>query len=107
VTAARAIDWLRSEGVTVELAGTDLRLSSKADLSPAVLDRVRELKPQIVAELSRPLFDAERLQAEADMKNARAARDGYTDRFCKCGHMAEAEWIIDGRPILRCDECRR
>jgi hypothetical protein len=107
MTAARALDWLHSQGVTVELAGADLRLSSDAELPPAVVARVRELKPQIVAELSRPLFDVERLQAEADRRNGQAVREGRTDRFCRCGHLAEAEWIIDGRPAWRCDECRR
>ncbi|RTL84722.1 MAG: hypothetical protein EKK29_13835 [Hyphomicrobiales bacterium] len=107
MSAARALDWLHSHGVTVELDGGSLRLTGDTDLSPAIVARIRELKPLIVAELSRPLFDPDRLQAEADRKNAQAIREGRTDRFCRCGHLAEAERIIDNRPTWRCDECRR
>lgn len=53
-----------------------------------------------------PIYDPARLQREADSRNAAAARDGITDRFCRCGHLAEFAWLgDDGRDVWICGEC--
>lgn len=53
-----------------------------------------------------PIYDPARLQREADRRNAAAARDGITDRFCRCGHLAEFAWLDDdGRDVWICGKC--
>lgn len=53
-----------------------------------------------------PTYDPERLQREADRRNAEAARNRSTDRYCRCGHLATFAWPgDDGRPVWICDEC--
>ncbi len=45
-------------------------------------------------------------EREADRRNAAAARDGITDRFCCCGHLATFAWPgNDGRDVWICNEC--
>lgn len=51
-------------------------------------------------------YDPTRLQREADRRNAAAARDGITDRFCCCGHLATFAWPgNDGCDVWICNEC--
>lgn len=51
-------------------------------------------------------YDPARLQHEADRRNAAAARNYLTDRFCRCGHLAPFAWLgDDGREVWRCVEC--
>lgn len=46
------------------------------------------------------------LQAEADRRNAKARRENNTDRYCRCGRLAECAWPIDGRrEAWRCFTC--
>jgi hypothetical protein len=53
-----------------------------------------------------PIYDPAHLQREADRRNATAARQGITDRFCRCGHRAQFAWPGDnGRDLWICDEC--
>ncbi len=48
----------------------------------------------------------EALQAEADKRNAKAKRELNTDRYCRCGSLAECAWPIDGRgEVWRCFIC--
>jgi hypothetical protein len=52
------------------------------------------------------LYDPEALQAGTDRRNAAAAREGITDRFCRCGHLATFAWPgDDGRDVWMCGEC--
>ncbi len=44
-------------------------------------------------------------QREADRRNAEAARNHSTDRYCACGALARCQWLTDGRPTWTCDEC--
>lgn len=53
-----------------------------------------------------PIFDPARLQREADRRNAATLRARLTDRFCRCGHLAEFAWLgDDGRDVWICGEC--
>jgi hypothetical protein len=53
-----------------------------------------------------PIYDPAHLQREADRRNATAARQGKTDRFCRCGHLATFAWPGDyGRDVWMCGEC--
>lgn len=46
------------------------------------------------------------LQAEADKRNTKAQRDRLTDKYCRCGRLAECAWPLGkGRKIGRCLEC--
>lgn len=52
------------------------------------------------------LYDPARLQREADRRNSSAAREGLTDRYCRCGHLATFAWPgNDGRDVWICAEC--
>ncbi len=63
-----------------------------------------EVRPLGVA--SATLYDPARLQREADRRNAAAARNYLTDRFCRCGRLAPFAWLgDDGREVWRCVEC--
>jgi hypothetical protein len=53
-----------------------------------------------------PIYDPVHLQREAYRRNAKAAREGITDRFCGCGHLATFAWPgDDGRDVWMCGEC--
>lgn len=53
-----------------------------------------------------PTYNPDRLQAQADRRNAAAVRDRITDRWCACGHLATFAWPDDhGRDTWRCVEC--
>ena len=54
MSAAQALTYLREHGVEVELDGADLLLDGAEALSEKTIARLRELKGEIVAELSRP-----------------------------------------------------
>lgn len=46
------------------------------------------------------------LQAEADMRNAKAKRERRTDRYCRCGRLSECAWPLDGQhDVWRCFAC--
>jgi len=46
------------------------------------------------------------LQREADRRNIKAQREHLTDRYCRCGRLAEYAWSLEGRrEIWRCVDC--
>ena len=46
------------------------------------------------------------LQAEADKRNMKAQSDHLTDRYCRCGRLAEYAWPLEGRrEMWRCVDC--
>lgn len=46
------------------------------------------------------------LQAEADRHNLKAKRQPSTDRYCRCGRLAELAWPLEGRhEMWRCFRC--
>ena len=46
------------------------------------------------------------LQAEADKRNINAQHERLTDRYCRCGRLAEYAWPMDGRrEMWRCVDC--
>lgn len=55
----------------------------------------------------RALYDPVGLQRAADERNADAARNHSTDRFCRCGRLATFAWRHDGCDVWRCLECDR
>jgi hypothetical protein len=51
-------------------------------------------------------YDPAALQREADKRNLNALREGITDRWCRCGVLAELAWPIDGRrEVWMCPGC--
>jgi hypothetical protein len=57
-----------------------------------------------VIDITAHLAKAQRI---ADGKNREAARRGETDRFCRCGDLAEHAWRTGGHEIWACDRCKR
>ena len=46
------------------------------------------------------------LQTEADKRNINAQHNRLTDRYCRCGRLAEYAWPLDRRrEIWRCNWC--
>lgn len=46
------------------------------------------------------------LQREADRRNIKAQREHLTDRYCRCGRLAEYAWSLEGRRAMwRCVDC--
>jgi len=96
-------------------AGLELRVSPAGKLAcrgPA--DQVERFKPALVENrdaliaelLDFVAFDPERLQREADRRNADAASAHQTDRFCSCRKLATNTWPdARRRPVWRCDDC--
>jgi hypothetical protein len=53
-----------------------------------------------------PIFEPVALQREADRRNMEALRQAITDRWCRCGALAELAWPLDGkREVWRCPSC--
>ena len=51
-------------------------------------------------------FNFGSLQREADRVNEIARKEGRTDRFCRCGRLAECAWPLEGpRQMWRCVDC--
>lgn len=48
-----------------------------------------------------------RAQRIADQNNIEAARQGHTDRWCRCGDYASRAWPIKGREIWLCPKCEK
>jgi hypothetical protein len=96
-------DFLEAENSTLRLATP----ATPATFSPgvAIVATVASRNPQISNALA-PAFDRERLQREADRRNAEAVRKGSTDRWCACGSRATFAWP-DGRrrDVWRCLDC--
>ena len=70
---------------------------------PSAVEIRREVASLSLAPLT---LNTARLQAEADRRNERAARERLTDRWCACGQLASYAWP-DGRrrEIWRCLDC--
>lgn len=46
------------------------------------------------------------LQREADRRNMKAQREHRSDRYCRCGRLAECAWPLEGRrEMWRCFDC--
>jgi hypothetical protein len=74
-------------------------------LKPALAECRDELIESLRSE-GAAAYDPARLQREADRRNRKAASDGVTDRFCRCGHLATFAWPGDnGRDVWVCHEC--
>ncbi|MFO1118125.1 MAG: hypothetical protein U1E28_20855 [Beijerinckiaceae bacterium] len=102
------------EGASFHLVGDRLRLvpDSGLDLSPALVERAKALRSEVIAVLSPPSKTADpatppdSLSKMAARKNRDAQRAGLTDRWCSCGAMASLAWPIgDRREAWRCLEC--
>jgi len=121
MTARQALLAAQGAGVRIALDGCDLVLEAAAEPPADVIALLARHKAAVVALLretspgsppaSPPVsaglaFDPATLQAEADQRNARAAREHSTDRFCACGRLASLAWPDGrGREIWRCLEC--
>ena len=52
-------------------------------------------------------IDYQLLQDVADVRNQYAEQDQSTDRFCRCGNLAETQWRLEGNLVWMCNECFR
>lgn len=76
--ASGKIDWAQHEEI-------------EAQLNPDYLDEI---------------FDVLKLQQYADGRNREAALSKSTDRYCRCGALAQTAYRVKGNAELwRCDEC--
>lgn len=132
MSASLLIKKAAAEGVSVKLESDNkLKACGPAEARAKWLPILREHKTELLAELDAsdhqtvrpplrqggerlrtddgapvPIHDPARLQREADRLNAEAARNHSTDRFCRCGHLAQFAWPGDnGRDVWICAEC--
>ena len=110
MSATQALSYLREHGVDVELDGPDLLLVGAEALSEKTIARLRELKGEIVAELSRrsneqyrdaedgsgsvraAFADFERRLADLPRRNGEALHQGGEVRCEKCGDLTSKGW---------------
>lgn len=86
----------------------NLTISTKGETESTPTSDSQNTPPSTTAKTAKtiPLFDPVALQRAADRRNAEAARNHLTDRFCRCGHLAEFAWPgDDGRDVWICQEC--
>lgn len=110
MSAARLLKEARAAGLSLRVSPAG-RLACRGPaetlerLKPALVERRDELLAELRSEVA-AAYDPVHLQREADRRNANAARDGITDRCCRCGHLAEFAWLgDDGRDVWICGEC--
>lgn len=113
--ALQLIAEAHQEGASFHLIGDRLRLvpDTGRDLSPALVERAKALRSEVIAVLSPPPNTMANLTTPPDAtdnlstrKNREALRAGLTDRWCSCGAMASLAWPIAGdREQWRCMEC--
>jgi hypothetical protein len=110
MSASRLLKEARAAGLSLRVSPAG-RLACRGPaetlerLKPALVERRDELLAELRSEAA-VAYNPERLRREADRRNATAARNGITDRFCRCGHLAEFAWLDDaGRDVWRCVEC--
>ncbi|CAJ0876696.1 hypothetical protein AMST5_02809 [freshwater sediment metagenome] len=107
LTREKHIPQLPSKGSKAPFEGEarssiDPPLPSKAPFEPfegSQSKGVSRIAPEGV-------FDAGKLQGEADRRNLTALREGITDRWCRCGRLARLAWPEGNRrEVWRCDDC--
>lgn len=87
--AKAALKRLEDMGIEVRLDGDLVRLKNSEALSKQDMARLKEMKPDIVAELKRRppsgafFYD----QKKADVRSAEAALQGGHERYCACGSL--------------------
>lgn len=108
MSAARLLKEARAAGLSLRVSPAGkLACRGPAEtlerLKPALSEHREALLVELRAERA---YDRERLQRDADRRNAEAARDHSTDRFCRCSHLATFAWPDhDGRQVWTCNEC--
>jgi len=91
MNARIALKHLEDIGVKVELVDVGVKLLGAEVLSEDDISRLRKIKPDIIAELKRasqqrpPIGAFFYDQDRADERNAEAALEGSTARYCACG----------------------
>ena len=110
MSAARLLKEARAAGLSLRVSPAG-KLACRGPsetlerLKPALVERRDELLAELRSEVA-AAYDPGRLQREADRRNAEAARNHSTDRFCRCGHLATFSWSgNDGRDVWICAEC--
>ena len=101
-----------SDFIAREFAGAtrapEIKIENRAAAIPAI-PAIRATENSQNSQNSRgpdARFNPEALQAEADARNVRAKHEGRTDRYCRCGRLAECAWPLEGgRELWRCFEC--
>ncbi len=110
MSAARLLKEARAAGLSVSVSPAGkLACRGPAETLERLKPTLAERRDELIAELRSEVaaaYDPVGLQREADRRNAVAARQGITDRFCRCGHLATFAWPDDaGRDVWRCVEC--
>lgn len=110
MSAARLLKEARAAGLSISVSPAGkLACRGPAETLERLKPALAECRDELIEELRSEVtaaYDPERLQRDADRQNARAAREGLTDRFCRCGHLAEFAWLDDdGRDVWICGKC--
>ncbi|MCQ4189041.1 hypothetical protein, partial [Methylocystis suflitae] len=92
------ISYINNYNLTISTGG-ETKSTPKSDF--------RNTPPSTTAKTAKThtAFDPAALQRKADRRNADAARNHSTDRYCACGRLATFAWRRDGRDVWRCLEC--
>lgn len=64
------------------------------------------IEPVLPRDYADPFIDWEMLEEDALNQNALAEAAHITDRFCRCGNLADLGFRIGSKQIWRCHECR-
>jgi len=65
-----------------------------------------EIKATLPADDLEEIFSILKMQEHADARNREEAINKSTDRFCRCGALAETAWRTkDNSELWRCNEC--
>jgi hypothetical protein len=110
MSAARLLKNARAAGLSISVSPAGkLACRGPAETVERLKPALAECRDELIAELrseDSAAYDPERLQREADRRNAEAARNHSTDRFCRCGHLATFAWPGKaGRDAWACGEC--
>ena len=73
---------------------------SKPHREPTIIDAER-----VNQDMPIPQIDYQLLQDIACIRNQYAEQECETDRFCRCGNLAQTQWRLDSKLVWMCDEC--
>jgi len=103
--ARKLIDELAGYGARVYVEAGKVKVATRANLPDDLLSRLKEAREQIREALA-PAYDPAALQREADRRNAEAAHNGSTERWCRCGNTAGLAWPVGNRrEVWMCERC--
>lgn len=91
----------------IDLLASDKRAPvSKGAYGKIEWAKQEEIEAQLNPDYLDEIFDVLKLQQYADSRNREAAFNKSTDRYCRCGALAQTAYRVKGNAELwRCNEC--